>query len=145
MVYMKLKLVCLLKLFGTYDYCISKLILDIKYGRDDHTRHPFFIFATYLKDYIMISSNEYFDGTVKSLGYTSATGKSTIGVMEPGEYEFNTSDKETMNVVEGELIALLPGEEEWKSYKTGTFFKVGANTSFKVKSVGQTAYLCQYD
>ncbi len=93
----------------------------------------------------MISSNEYFDGTVKSLGYTSATGKSTIGVMEPGEYEFNTSDKETMNVVEGELIALLPGEEEWKSYKTGTFFKVGANTSFKVKSVGQTAYLCQYD
>ena len=57
----------------------------------------------------MISSNEYFDGTVKSLGYTSATGKSTIGVMEPGEYEFNTSAKETMNVVEGELIALLPG------------------------------------
>ncbi|NNG08913.1 MAG: pyrimidine/purine nucleoside phosphorylase [Arenibacter sp.] len=93
----------------------------------------------------MISSNEYFDGTVKSLGYTSATGKSTIGVMEPGEYEFNTSAKETMNVVEGELIALLPGEEDWKSYKTGTFFKVGANTSFKVKSVGQTAYLCQYD
>lgn len=93
----------------------------------------------------MISSNEYFDGTVKSLGYTSATGKSTIGVMEPGEYEFNTSAKETMNVVEGELIALLPGEEDWKSYKTGTFFKVGGNTSFKVKSVGQTAYLCQYD
>ena len=92
----------------------------------------------------MISSNEYFDGTVKSLGYTSATGKSTIGVMEPGEYEFNTSAKETMNVVEGELIALLPGETEWKSYKTGTFFKVGSNTSFKVKSVGQTAYLCQY-
>ena len=93
----------------------------------------------------MISSNEYFDGTVKSLGYISATGKSTIGVMEPGEYEFNTSAKETMNVVEGELIALLPGETEWKSYKTGAFFKVRANSSFKVKSVGQTAYLCQYD
>jgi len=27
----------------------------------------------------MISSNEYFDGNVKSLGYTSATGKSTLG------------------------------------------------------------------
>lgn len=92
----------------------------------------------------MISSNEYFDGNVKSLGYTSATGKSTLGVMEPGEYEFGTSAKETMNVIEGELIALLPGETEWKSFKAGASFKVGANTSFKVKSVGQTSYLCQY-
>jgi len=93
----------------------------------------------------MISSNEYFDGNVKSLGYTSAIGKSTMGVMEPGEYQFDTSAKETMNVVEGELIALLPNEKEWKSYKSGTSFKVGANTSFKVKSVGQTSYLCQYE
>ena len=93
----------------------------------------------------MITSNAYFDGTVKSLGYTSATGKSTVGVMEPGEYEFGTSAKETMIVIEGELIALLPGELEWKSFKAGTSFKVGANTSFKVKSVGQTSYLCQYE
>jgi uncharacterized protein YaiE (UPF0345 family) len=63
----------------------------------------------------MILSNEYFDGTVKSLGYISANGKSTIGVMEPGEYEFGTSSKENMIVVEGELIALLPGESEWQS------------------------------
>tara|TARA_R100000935_G_C2841099_1_gene171060 strand:+ start:1434 stop:1799 length:366 start_codon:yes stop_codon:yes gene_type:complete len=111
-----------------------------------HSELPFFIFATYLiKRKYMISSNEYFEGTVKSLGYTSATGKSTIGVMEPGEYEFGTSSKENMIVVEGELIALLPGESEWKSFKAGTSFKVGANTSFKVKSVGQTSYLCQYE
>jgi len=93
----------------------------------------------------MITSNAYFEGTVKSLGYTSATGKSTVGVMEPGEYEFGTSAKETMIVIEGELIALLPGASEWKSFKAGTSFKVGANTSFKVKSVGQTSYLCQYE
>ena len=79
------------------------------------------------------------------MGYTSAIGKSTIGVMEPGEYEFGTTAKETMKVVEGELIALLPGETEWKSYKAGTSFEVGANTSFKVKSIGQTSYLCQYE
>lgn len=92
----------------------------------------------------MISSNEYFDANVKSLGYTSATGNSTIGVMEPGDYEFGTTSHETMNVVEGELVVLLPGETEWKSFKTGTAFEVAANTSFKVKSVGQTSYLCQY-
>jgi uncharacterized protein YaiE (UPF0345 family) len=92
----------------------------------------------------MISSNEYFDSKVKSLGYKSATGNSSVGVMEEGEYEFGTSTHETMIVVEGELIAQLPGESEWKSYKAGSSFEVEANTSFKVKSVGQTSYLCQY-
>lgn len=92
----------------------------------------------------MISSNEYFDAKVKSLGYTSATGNSTIGVMEPGEYEFGTSSHETMIVIEGELVALLPGESEWKSFKAGTSFQVEAGTSFQVKSIGQTSYLCKY-
>ncbi len=92
----------------------------------------------------MISINEYFDSTVKSLGYTSATGKSSIGVMEPGKYEFGTSTHETMLVIEGELIAQLPNQTEWKSYKSGEKFEVEANTTFKVKSVGQTSYLCQY-
>lgn len=92
----------------------------------------------------MISLNEYFDANVKSLGYISSTGNSTVGVMEPGEYEFGTSSHERMIVVEGELIALLPGESEWKSFKSGASFEVEANCSFKVKSVGQTSYLCQY-
>ena len=92
----------------------------------------------------MISSNEYFDANVKSLGYTSATGKSSVGVMEEGAYEFGTATHETMIVIEGELIALLPGDTEWKSFKAGTSFEVEGNSSFKVKSVGQTSYLCQY-
>jgi purine/pyrimidine-nucleoside phosphorylase len=92
----------------------------------------------------MILLNEYFDSKVKSLAYKSATGNSTIGVMEPGDYEFGTSSHETMVIVEGELNVLLPGQSDWKSFKTGTFFEVEANSSFKVKSIGQTSYLCQY-
>ncbi len=92
----------------------------------------------------MISLNEYFDKKVKSLGYSTTAGKSTVGVMEEGEYEFGTSSHETMIVVEGELVVLLPNETEWKSFKTGTSFEVNANTAFKVKSVGQTSYLCKY-
>lgn len=64
--------------------------------------------------------------------------------MEAGEYEFGTSSHETMIVVEGELIALLPGEKYWKSFKSGTSFDIIANSSFRVKSIGQTSYLCQY-
>ncbi len=92
----------------------------------------------------MIKVNEYFDAKVKSLGYETADGKSTIGVMEEGEYVFGTSTHETMIVIEGELIAQLPGETGWKSFKAGNSFEVGANSSFKVKSVGQSSYLCRY-
>jgi uncharacterized protein YaiE (UPF0345 family) len=92
----------------------------------------------------MINVNEYFEGAVKSLAYTAADGKSTIGVIESGEYEFGTSSHETMTVIEGELVALLPGAQDWKSFTNGQSFEVEANTSFKVKTNGQSSYLCKY-
>jgi uncharacterized protein YaiE (UPF0345 family) len=92
----------------------------------------------------MIAANEYFDGNVKSLGYESATGKSTLGVMEPGEYEFGTSLHETMNVVEGEMEVKLPGETKFSTYKAGTAYQIEANQKFQVKVSVQTSYLCQY-
>lgn len=92
----------------------------------------------------MISANEYFDGNVKSLGYTGPEGSSTLGVMEEGEYEFGTSKHETMTVIEGALVAKLPGSEEWVTYSKGEAFEIDANQKFQVKAVGQTSYLCQY-
>lgn len=92
----------------------------------------------------MISANEYFDGNVKSLGYESEEGKSTLGVMEPGNYEFETSMHETMIVVQGALTVQLPGASEWKTYVTGENFEVDANKSFLVKVESQTSYLCKY-
>ena len=53
----------------------------------------------------MITISEYFEGAVKSLGYQSPEGKSTIGVIESGEYEFGTLMHETMLIIEGELEA----------------------------------------
>lgn len=92
----------------------------------------------------MIQVNEYFEGAVKSLAYHSADGKSTIGVIEKGEYEFGTAAKELMTVLEGELIALLPGETEWQTFTNGQSFEVAADSSFKVKSNAQSSYLCKY-
>ena len=92
----------------------------------------------------MINSNEYFEGTVKSLAYKSQEGDSTVGVMEPGDYQFGTSAHEKMSVIEGQLDVQMPDSAEWVSYKQGESFEVEANSSFKVKSIGQTAYLCQY-
>lgn len=92
----------------------------------------------------MISTNEYFEGNVKSLGYISTSGKSTIGVMEPGNYEFGTSTHETMVVIEGEMTVKLPEASEWKIYKAGESYEIDANKKFQVKVSIQTAYLCQY-
>ncbi|MBB2145210.1 DUF1255 family protein [Pedobacter sp. LMG 31464] len=92
----------------------------------------------------MITENQYFENNVKSLGYHTSEGKSTVGVINPGEYEFGTSNKEIMHVIEGELIALLPNTTEWQSIKAGQSFEVEKNSSFKVKANAQTAYLCQY-
>ncbi|WP_412469222.1 pyrimidine/purine nucleoside phosphorylase [Pedobacter sp. KLB.chiD] len=92
----------------------------------------------------MITENQYFDGKVKSLGYETAEGKSTVGVINPGEYAFGTAQKETMHVIEGELEVLLPDATELISITAGNFFEVPAHASFKLKAVVQTAYLCQY-
>lgn len=92
----------------------------------------------------MFTVNHYFEGRVSSLGYQSTEGKSTIGVMAEGEYEFGTSDHEKMTVIQGELIVQFPESTDWKSFKAGASFEVEANKKFKVKSVGNTSYLCQY-
>lgn len=90
----------------------------------------------------MITVNEYFDGAVKSLAYEN-NGKSTVGVIEAGEYEFGTATHETMIIMEGEMEVLLAGNE-WKTYRAGEKFEVEANASFKVKVAGQISYLCKY-
>ena len=93
----------------------------------------------------MFQVNEYFDGKVKSIGFRTATLPATVGVMAPGEYEFGTSQKETMTVVSGELVVQLPGETGWQTFGVGKSFVVPAHARFKLKVAGDTAYLCTYE
>jgi hypothetical protein len=90
-------------------------------------------------------SNVYFDGKVTSRNITFDDGSTkTLGLMLEGEYEFNTSQKEIMEITSGELNVLINGEVDWKIYKEGTFFEVPANSSFKVKVNQATNYCCSY-
>ncbi len=93
----------------------------------------------------MLSINEYFDGNVKSISFKSTTLPASVGVMAQGEYEFGTSQKETMTVVSGELTVCLPGGSEFRSYPAGESFIVEANQKFQLKVAGDTAYLCTYE
>jgi len=93
----------------------------------------------------VLKVNEYFDGNVVSIALQTATLPATVGVMEAGEYEFGTSQKETMTVISGSMDVLLPGASEWQTFAQGESFVVAANMKFGVKMSGQTAYFCTYE
>lgn len=92
----------------------------------------------------MFKVNEYFDGTVKSIGFAMSEGPATIGVMAPGEYEFGTSQLEVMHVVAGALTVKLPESESWTTFEASSKFTVAANSKFQLKVAVDTAYLCEY-
>ena len=93
----------------------------------------------------MVEVNEFFSGRVKSLNVNSSEGKKTIGVISPGEFEFNTKLKETMTVLSGTLSVFLPEYNEWEEFGTGASFDVPADSKFQVKAEEDTAYLCEYE
>ena len=92
----------------------------------------------------MFDTNEYFDGKVKSIAFNGKEKAATVGVMAAGEYVFNTSDKEKMSVISGELSIQLDGETQTVVYSAGESFDVPANSAFNVTVTGDTAYLCEY-
>jgi hypothetical protein len=94
---------------------------------------------------VVKKANVYFDG-----GVTSRTilfpddSKKTLGVMLPGEYQFNTADKEIMEILAGDLEVLLPGETGWKTVRSGEAFEVPAQSKFSLKVKSLTDYCCSF-
>jgi purine/pyrimidine-nucleoside phosphorylase len=94
---------------------------------------------------IIKKANVYFDGKVTSRTVVFPDGsKKTLGIMLPGEYEFNTADKEIMEIFAGELDVLLPGEDAWKKIKGGETFEVPAQSKFSLKIKSLTDYCCSF-
>lgn len=92
----------------------------------------------------MFKVNDYFDGKVKSIAFQTATLPATVGVMAPGEYEFGTSQNETMTVVSGALTVRLPDGADWQTFEPGQTFVVAAGRKFQLRVGVDTAYLCTY-
>lgn len=104
--------------------------------------HPWSIIASKILE--MISENTYFEGKVKSLGYSTVEGKSTVGVMEAGEYKFNTDGPESMTVIQGKMEVSIAGSSVWDTYAAGSTYEVPGQSFFTVKIDVQTSYLCRY-
>ena len=94
---------------------------------------------------VVKKANVYFGGNVSSRTIKFADGSmKTLGFMLPGEYTFNTADKEIMDILDGDLDVLLPGSEQWLSVKGGESFDVPANAKFTVKIKSPTDYCCSF-
>lgn len=90
-------------------------------------------------------ANVYFDGKVTSRTIIFADGsKKTLGVMLPGEYEFNTGLAEEMEILGGSMAVLLPGAVEWQTFSEGQTYFVPANSSFKLKISEVADYCCSF-
>jgi len=65
-------------------------------------------------------ANVYFDGGVTSRTLVFPDGsKKTLGIMQPGEYEFGTDAAEVMEILAGDLEVLLPGETACREVRGG--------------------------
>ena len=94
---------------------------------------------------VVKKANIYFDGKVASHTVLFADGsKKTLGVMQPGEYEFSTGKAEIMEILSGELELLLLGGAAWQTVKGGESFQVPANSSFTMKVKTVSDYCCSF-
>ena len=94
---------------------------------------------------VVKKANVYFDGNVSSRTIIFSDGsKKTLGFMLPGEYTFNTGDKEIMEILGGELDVLLPNSDNWLKINAGESFDVPANAKFTVKIITPTDYCCSF-
>jgi len=94
---------------------------------------------------IIKKANVYFNGNVSSRTVNFADGTSkTLGFILPGEYTFDTADKEIMEIIAGDLEVLLPDHSEWQTITGGQSFDVPANSKFTVKVKTATDYCCSY-
>ena len=94
---------------------------------------------------VVKKANVYFDGKVVSRTVLFPDGsKKTLGIMQPGEYEFSTGDKEIMEILAGKLDVQLPGQSGWKAVKGGESFEVPANAKFKMKVAALSDDCCSF-
>ncbi len=94
---------------------------------------------------VIKKANIFFDGMVTSRTiYMEDGSKKTLGIILPGKYEFDTVDKEVMEILCGSMQVLIPGYEEWDTYFEGQSFEVPAGVRFAVYVTELTDYCCSY-
>lgn len=77
------------------------------------------------------------DGKKKMLGVILPTGE------EPLKFETHTSER--MEIISGECMVRLAGEDEFKHYRASQSFFVKGNSSFAITTPGVLNYVCHLE
>jgi uncharacterized protein YaiE (UPF0345 family) len=94
---------------------------------------------------VIKKANIYFDGGVTSRTVLFPGGEmKTLGIMQPGEYKFDTSKKELMEIQTGTVKVRLANSVEWLDVVSGGCFEVPANSAFDIKVSSITDYCCSF-
>ena len=90
-------------------------------------------------------ANIYFEGKVISRNiYLKDGSKKTLGIMLVGEYEFNTVNRELIEILSGKLNLKLKDDNKWKLITNGMEFNIPKNSSFELEVLELVNYTCSY-
>ncbi len=93
---------------------------------------------------IVREANVYFDGGVTSRTILFPDGtKKTLGIAQPGDYQFSTAAAELMEILAGSVDVRI-AEGPWQTVTGGNSFEVPANSSFTMKVTTLVDYCCSF-
>lgn len=95
---------------------------------------------------IKLKANVYFDGGVISHTIAGANQpRRTIGIIQPGEYHFETDAAEQMDIISGTCRVRFKGQSMWKTFVAGQTFTIEGKSSFDIAVDNDLAeYLCTF-
>lgn len=90
-------------------------------------------------------ANVYFDGKVTSRSIEFKDGvEKSLGIMQEGEYRFNTEAAEIMEMYSGNFEIRPEGKDEFTKMSPPCRFEVPKNSYFDIKVHELTDYCCTY-
>ncbi|TAN71955.1 MAG: pyrimidine/purine nucleoside phosphorylase [Gallionella sp.] len=92
-------------------------------------------------------ANVFFDGKCVSHSVFFPDGtRKTVGVIMPGsQLTFNVGAPELMEITGGTCDVKIAGEPAFKTYASGSSFKVAENSSFEIHAGAEAVnYVCSF-
>lgn len=92
----------------------------------------------------LIKHNKYYEDKVQSLAFKSAKGHGTVGVVKPGQYQFDTEDQEKIYIISGVAEVKIPGEEVIE-LREGQSVEIEANMTYNISAKSDVVFVCFYN
>ncbi len=92
----------------------------------------------------LIKHNKYYDDKVQSLAFKSENGYGTVGVIKPGQYQFDTQEQEKIYIISGLAEVKIPGEEVIE-LREGQSVEIEANMTYNISAKSDVVFVCFYN